>query len=389
MNTLHLFNTIHASLHHYREIEERLVSYLQDNFFAPLQALEKQSGNAILPDVSAETLHQICGIIDVNCLEINQDAEVSALYLMACLMEHNCVPNTKHTFSDEKDNYKVTVRAAIPIKKGEAITTMYTHALWGTQARREHLRETKYFDCTCQRCADPTELGTYLSGLKCLGSEITPCGGTQLPVNPLDDSTDWVCDKCNIKLSNNEVSYLINQIGEEVDHVQLSNPTVRELDNLLNKMLTFLHPNHYHCYAVKHSLVQLYGYQQGYLPNQISDELLKTKSRMCRELLDITRKIDPGNARLPLYSGVVLHELHLSNFCFVKRKWHVGIRSDNVKMLKEANSSLLEAKDVLRYENCSPAGEKLNQLVDNSMVDLEKWLERNKIRLAEEKEEDK
>lgn len=369
----------------YKDVDQRVVKYLYDNFIIPLKALEEQTKNTILPDLSMETLHTISGIIDVNALEINQnDAEISALYPTAYLMEHSCIPNTSHVFEFENGNYKIIVRAATPIKKGDHITTMYTHALWGTQARREHLRETKYFECKCSRCSDPTEMGTYLSALKCLGTELVPCGGIQLPVNPLDDKTEWACDKCQVKLSNNDVSYLINQIGEEVDQVQLSNPTVRELDNLLNKMLTFLNPNHYHCYAVKHSLIQLYGYQQGYLPNQISDELLKSKSRMCRELLDITRKIDPGNSRLSLYSGVLLHELYLSNICFVKRKWHVGIMSDNVKLLKEAKEALKDAKDVLKCELTSAAGEKLNQLVKTSEKELVKWMERSRIDLSKE-----
>lgn len=52
--------------------------------------------------------------------------------------------------------------------RGTDITTMYTHMLWTTQARREHLRNTKYFSCQCQRCADPMELGTHISALRCL-----------------------------------------------------------------------------------------------------------------------------------------------------------------------------------------------------------------------------
>lgn len=48
------------------------------------------------------------------------------------------------------------------------LSTMYTNALWGTQARREHLALTKYFNCCCERCSDPTELGTYFSAMKCL-----------------------------------------------------------------------------------------------------------------------------------------------------------------------------------------------------------------------------
>lgn len=113
--------------------------------------MEEKSGGPILPFCSKEIIHKICGIVDVNALEINQDGEVSAIYPTTYLLEHNCISNTAHVFANETENYKITVRAVLPIKKGEHITTMYTHALWGTQARREHLKETKYFDCKCQR----------------------------------------------------------------------------------------------------------------------------------------------------------------------------------------------------------------------------------------------
>lgn len=259
--------------------------------------MEIRADQILLAEVEPELLHKICGIIDVNSLEINQDGELSALYPTACLLEHSCICNTYHIFDDATQNFKITVRAAVPIKKGEHISTMYTHALWGTQARREHLRETKYFNCQCRRCKDPTELGTYLSALRCIGVDDSPCGGIQLPIDPCDDKTEWACNKCTVKLSNDEVAFLVNKIGEEVDFVQLSDPTVKEMRELLDKILTFLHPHHYHVYSVKHSLLQLYGYQHGYLPNQISDELLIKKTDMCRELIEITKIIDPGNAR--------------------------------------------------------------------------------------------
>lgn len=279
----------------FRDVNSRVADYLLDNFFAPLKILEGKSGKQVLQDVSRETIHKICGIIDVNALEINQETEVTALYATTCRMEHNCLPNTAHCF--ENKTYKITVRAALPIKAGEHLSTMYTHCLWGTQARREHLRETKYFSCSCNRCSDPTELESYLSALRCIGTDEEQCGGVQLADDPLNDNTEWSCSKCKVKLSNAEVCFLVNGIGEELDNVQLSNPTVRELDALLNKMMTFLHPNHYHVYALKHSLIQLYGYQQGYTPTQITDDCLVRKGTMCRELLDITKKIDPGNAR--------------------------------------------------------------------------------------------
>ncbi|XP_066261852.1 SET domain-containing protein SmydA-8-like [Euwallacea similis] len=369
----------------YKDIQRRIVEYLHDNFLDPMKMLEGKSGKQVLEDTSKETLHKIFGIIDVNALEINQDAEITALYPTAYLMEHNCLCNTMHSFGNSDKGYAITIRAALPIAKGDHISTMYTHALWGTQARREHLRETKYFSCKCKRCEDPTEMGTYLSGLRCIGTqEDEACGGIQLPIDPLDDNTEWACNKCDVKLTNQEVSYLINQIGEEVDNMQLSNPTVRELDGLLTKMLNFLHPNHYHAYSVRHSLVQLYGYQQGYLPNQLSDDIVVRKATMCRELLDVTKKIDPGNARLPLYTGVLLHELYLANMILIKRKWDLGIKT-KVKsinlMLQECQFVLNQALKVLQNEKESPAGEKLLSLIENSSREFEKFLMRNKIDL--------
>lgn len=153
-------------------VEERVVKYIVNNFIKPLREYEEKSGNKVLHDFEEETIHKICAIIDVNALESNQNVEMSGLYPTAALMEHNCVANTFHYFGDDLEQYKIIVRAAAGIRKGENITTMYTHALWGTQARREHLRETKYFSCTCKRCEDPTEMGTYLSALRCLGRSV-------------------------------------------------------------------------------------------------------------------------------------------------------------------------------------------------------------------------
>ena len=59
------------------------------------------------------------------------------------------------------------IRAAVPIRKGEHISIMYSDPMWGTGNRHQHLYETKYFHCKCSRCLDPTEMGTEFSSLKC------------------------------------------------------------------------------------------------------------------------------------------------------------------------------------------------------------------------------
>lgn len=89
---------------------------------------------------------------------------------------------------------------------------MYTHALWSTLARREHLLATKYFACRCERCEDPTELGSHLGTLKCL------CGsGLVLPNDPLDSETEWSCTTCPGRLTASEVSQLTDRLADDVE----------------------------------------------------------------------------------------------------------------------------------------------------------------------------
>lgn len=88
--------------------------------------------------------------------------------------------------------------------------------------------------------------------------------------------------------------------------------------------------------------------------------------------------------RLALYTGVLLHELHLSNMIYIKRKWNVGIHSDNIKLLKEADVSLKEAKEVLKKELSNISGEKLYNLLGSSEKDMRRWMDRYRIDLSKE-----
>lgn len=57
----------------------------------------------------------------------------------------------------------------------------------GTLKRRDHLNESKFFWCTCERCKDPTELGTHASTLLC-----PKCSnGFILSTEPLNQDADW------------------------------------------------------------------------------------------------------------------------------------------------------------------------------------------------------
>nr|CAD7418169.1 unnamed protein product [Timema poppensis] len=231
-----------------------------------------------------------------------------------------------------------------------------------------------------------------LAGNDVLGSssEGTPCGGIQLPLSPLEEDSDWKCDRCPITLSSSQVNDLVTRIGDEVENILRGGPTVKQLEELLDKVSTFLHPNHYHCYAVKHSLVQLYGHQHGYKPQQLTQQqldkkygihvrgLLRTVINMCRGLLTTTETLDPGNARLALYSSVLQYETHNAVVQSARRRLSQqppGIsREELASKVKEARQLLVRAGQALAPEPELSAGGRMLCLVDKSLKELDIWV---------------
>lgn len=282
-------------------------------------------------------------------------------------MEHSCVPNCTYSF-DTKHGYKIRVKAGKDIKRGEHLKIMYTHMLWGTQTRREHLKSTKYFACKCERCSDPTELGTYFSALKCIGTDLASCGGVQLPLDPLDEFSDWACDRCSVHISSDQQSFIIAQMSDEVDAATIDRKSnVKELENLIDKFLQLLHKNHYHLFTIKHTLIQLYGHQPGYYPNQMSDELLQKKIDICRELLEVVDIIDPNCIRVAFYTSIILFELHLALIQLTLR--NKSDETANVK-LQEARGYAERAKKVIESEIDSPAGKQLHDRITKGVEEL-------------------
>ncbi|KAI8436519.1 hypothetical protein MSG28_010059, partial [Choristoneura fumiferana] len=122
-----------------------------------------------------ELVQQVCGILEVNAVEIPSRGgfSIRAVYPRLAIAAHSCVPNIVHTIL--QDDYQVQVRAATSIKAGQPLHLCYTHVLSPTLTRRDFLLESKFFWCDCPRCADPTELGSHLSTLKCSNEAAWQC----------------------------------------------------------------------------------------------------------------------------------------------------------------------------------------------------------------------
>lgn len=196
-----------------------------------------------------------------------------------------------------------------------------------------------------------------------------------------------------------QVLDLVNLIGGEVDQVQENNPTVESLSTLLEKMRKLLHKNHFHCFQVSHSLIQLIGRQPGHQIHQLSDIQLQNKlsksytfkthstvifsfvKEMCQDLLATTTALDPTSSRLKLYSSVIQVELYNTILALVKRDaWDQAV---TLGLLQDAKKQLLAAKKSLEPEEPASAGEKLKELVQNSLDELAAFCSLNHISLCE------
>lgn len=112
---------------------------------------------------SRELIERVIGILDINVFEARttNGHPVRCLYPIFGVVAHSCVPNTSHSIR-ASEGFVMRAFTTTEIKKDESIFACYTFTLSTTHCRQRHLQKSKYFTCNCERCLDPTELGTHL-----------------------------------------------------------------------------------------------------------------------------------------------------------------------------------------------------------------------------------
>ena len=231
-------------------------------------------------DFDDDDLYKICGILEVNGLEIPSPSLVG-LYGLACLLEHSCVPNSTRTFDSQLN---ILIRAAVPIKKGDHITTSYTDPMWGTASRQMHISSSKYFICRCSRCQDPSELGTHFSSIKCPN-----CTHPLSP--PASREGDWPCSVCRTAIPLADVNKILKTWGEKLANLR---GNLIESEDFLVSSSDFLSENHHYRADVKIALAQLIGKQTESQLTGLSNLQLAKKTNYCRESLHLADQFCPG-----------------------------------------------------------------------------------------------
>ncbi|XP_035711296.1 SET domain-containing protein SmydA-8-like [Folsomia candida] len=247
-------------------------------------------------DFDATTIHTVLGYADINAFEIrSKGIVICGLFPEVSLMAHDCISNTHHSIMEDN---KMVVRSTVAIKRGQMITTTYTHTLEGTLERREHILNAKLFACICPRCSSPTELGTNFSSIKCLSCH----PGYLIPKTPLDPSSVWECDNCKTEpMSSNSIRALVAEIREEIEKAERTGgqDLIQTLEGILQRSSGIrLHPQHFLMVGIMHSLSQFYGRTQDFRMTELSLEQLQRKEDLCRQFLKVLNIIEPGMSRI-------------------------------------------------------------------------------------------
>ncbi|CAH1104725.1 unnamed protein product [Psylliodes chrysocephalus] len=331
---------------------------------------------------SEELIHTVCGILEINAFEARtpEGYSIRCLYPKLAIMSHNCVSNIHHAIdckgSGDADDYSVNVRAAVDVEAGGELHSSYTYSLWPTLVRREFLRESKYFDCTCERCSDKTELGTQCGTLKCQKCD----NGIILSTDPLDDKCEWKCTHCEYKTNAVAIRKVFAAIQTDLDGVEYTfGPEgIEARETLYKKYKSVLHPKNSYMTILRSGLVQLYGKAEGYALSDLPDLILERKVELCNQLLEVLDVIEPGNSRI---RGLILFELHgplmvlarhqYQNDVIDKEKFKkelrriIDILGQSLKILKQEPPSLPEGQLALIAEQAH------EQLIQNFDVLIE------------------
>ncbi|XP_067613512.1 SET domain-containing protein SmydA-8 [Eurosta solidaginis] len=292
---------------------------------------------------SDDDVLRIAARLDTNAFEIRLAAtgqKLRAVYINAAMISHDCVSNARHTFDEQ---LQIIFIAKQKISKGEIIATSYTQPLKCTLMRRQHLQLAKCFQCTCARCKDPEELGTFAGAILCSKCKI----GKIISTNPLDNGAIWKCQLCPHEIPAKQISWGNNAMLKEIESLKKFSP--RAFEEFLHRYRDTLHEKNTHMLQVKYALTQLYGSVPGFRMQEMTDAAVKRKVELCRELLEVADVLDGGWS---IFRGNLLLDLQEALVVQAKREFEQGLltKTNVQEKLTEAMDMLKEAVEIMKLE---------------------------------------
>uniref|UniRef100_A0A1B0GHX9 Putative histone tail methylase n=1 Tax=Lutzomyia longipalpis TaxID=7200 RepID=A0A1B0GHX9_LUTLO len=252
-----------------------------------------------------EEIMRILGIVYINGHEVPlTDPAYVAIYATASFFEHCCCANVAKSFTDSGD---VVFWAARDIKKDEHLSICYTDALWGTQARQEHLQQTKMFSCM--------QLNVKLSAKLVLLDAM----GCYCQKDRWRGPRSGCVVNANEKLHANTFEELVEKAGHDAVEMKES---LRGCQEFLRKYEKILSPNHFIMCDVKCVMGQKIGEGNPQELQNIPMDMLEMKGKLCNEMLELFALLAPAENRS---HGCMHFELHAALAEMARRGAECGI----------------------------------------------------------------
>ena len=244
------------------------------------------------PYTEQDVLHAI-GVLQTNTVAVGVPGRSQGLGLFPTfsLLSHSCLANCRYQVLADG---AMVLRTQMPVAREEELTIHYMTPMLGTAARRNKIRKNWFFDCSCPRCADPTELGTFLSALLCPTCREQGREGLLLPHQPLDYTSTWTCSSstCSTTKEAVEVEEMMAGMEEQLEEL---GEGPEPLQHLLLVWGALLHPHHYLMLQAKRRLLAcLHLTSRG----QPSRPLLQMQVHLADESLEVFGVLDPGPTML-------------------------------------------------------------------------------------------
>jgi len=229
-----------------------------------------------------EEIDRVAGLLWTNSFSCAR-GEGQAIFPSFSFASHSCIPNCA---SSVFPNKTLALQAKKKIQTGEEFTISYISTLQGLLKRKMKLREKWFFECSCPRCSDPTELGSQISSLLCQVCNLTDSLVTSNDAS--DSQALWSCNKCAANLTAEEVHNIENRIALKMQLIKHSN--VEEFEEMLKNAGKELHENHFLMILLKRHLIGLYCLSFG----DLDIKTLEKVKTYCESVEYVYNTIDPG-----------------------------------------------------------------------------------------------
>ena len=270
-----------------------------------------------------------------------EDGKVRSLFPVQSLISHSCVPNLQYI--EAEGGRKIVLQATSGISAGSRLTVRLTPFLQGRISLTRTLRDHHYLSCSCPRCSDSTELGTFTSSALCDGQTCSEEGGLMLPINPRDISSDWICTSCQVITSRENVEAIEDKYIERFS--LLSQGDLTAYYRFLNELGERFHASHHLVMRMAQFLVLLQGKNCQSLPR----ERIETQTMLCDKLLSYVSRLDPGATQ---NRAKLLLEKNKADLLLAKLDYEAGKISRNAFMskIKEGVRIEVNAKKILYFK---------------------------------------